>query len=352
MGEFVSIIVPVKVVNDYIRDAMHHYAKMEYSDWELLIFPDAIGEKAEDVVCGVEADTVRKAVLLGFSKEKSERKEWQNAILDKIRIIASGKTGPAEKRDMSLKYGKGSIIAFIDDDAYPREDWLKNAVRLIDKEEVGAVGGPAVTAPEDNVLQQASGKTYESFLTSAGYSYRYIPGKAREVDDLPSVNLIVKRDVFEAIGGYDSNYWPGEDTKLCLDIVKKQGKKILYDPDIYVYHHRRTLFRAHLKQSNNYGKHRGYFAKKLPQTSRRFSYFVPSLFVLGIVVGPILSFVFPVLWYVYFGILLLYLFLVMISIRKPGSFKVWILTVAGIIVTHIGYGINFIGGLCAKEMPR
>lgn len=126
---------------------------------------------------------------------------------------------------MALQYARGEIFAFIDDDAYPREDWLKNAIHYFDDPEVGAVGGPAVTAPGDNVWQQASGKVYESFLCSGGYTYRYIPQAEREVDDLPSVNLIVRKDIFELIGGYDSNYYPGEDTKLCLDIVQKAGKK-------------------------------------------------------------------------------------------------------------------------------
>lgn len=313
----VSIIIPVKEINSYIRQAMEHYSRLEYEDFEILIFPD----------------------------------HASNEKFPHTRIIPSGEVGPADKRDMALQYAEGEIFAFIDDDAYPRMDWLENAVRYFEDPEVGAVGGPAVTAPEDDVWQQASGKIYESFFCSGGYVYRYLPKEEREVDDLPSVNLIVRRDVFEKIGGYDSNYYPGEDTKLCLDIVES-GKKIIYSPNVLVYHHRRKVFRQHLKQATNYAKHRGYFAKALPKTSCKPAYFIPSLFVLGLICGPILSCFAPILWYFYFAVIVLYLILLIVSIRKTGSFQVWILTFVGIIATHIGYGLMFIRGLCSRELLR
>lgn len=314
----VSIIIPVREINDYIREAIPHHLQLDYPDYEILIFPDEPSEET----------------------------------FPRTRIIPSGKTGPAEKRDMALEYAQGEILAFIDDDAYPRSDWLKNAVSHFDNPSVGAVGGPAVTAENDGVLRQASGKVYESFLCSGGYTYRYIPGKLMDVEDLPSVNLIVRKDVFAQIGGYDSNFYPGEDTKLCLDIIKLAQKRIVYDPDVQVYHHRRKLFREHLKQSNNYALHRGYFAKVLPDTSRKFVYFVPSLFVLGLVAGPLLALLCPPLWYLYFSVLLLYFLLLVASTANLKNIRVWILSIAGVFLTHVGYGIGFVRGLLSRELIR
>lgn len=316
----ISIIIPVKAINDYIREAIPYHMKMTYKNFEIIIFPDEATE---------------------------ETFPYEN-----VRIIPSGLVGPAEKRDMALEYAEGEIIAFIDDDAYPREDWLANAVKYFEDSTVGAVGGPAVTAENDGVLQQASGKVYESFLCSGGYTYRYVPGKLMDVEDLPSVNLIVRKDVFEEIGGFDSNFYPGEDTKLCLDIIKVTKKRIVYDPDVLVYHHRRKLFKQHLKQACNYALHRGYFAKVLPETSRKIVYFVPSLFVLGLLFGPILSCFFPVLWYVYGGVLLLYFCLLVISTKNMNHMRVWGLSILGVFATHVGYGLGFIRGLLSNKLIR
>lgn len=199
---------------------------------------------------------------------------------------------------------------------------------------------------------QAGGKVYESFLCSGKYTYRYIPGEAHDDDDIPSVNLIVKRDVFELVGGYDSNYYPGEDTKLCFDITQKAKKRLLYRPDVLVYHHRRPLFRAHLKQATNYAKHRGYFVKALPKTSLRIQYFIPTLFALGIIFGAVVSIFVPILWWVYTGVILLYFLLAGWSLRKSNSIKVFFLALCGIFITHMGYGFCFVQGLFSKELIR
>lgn len=346
----VSIIVPVKYINAYIHEAIPYHLNLDYEDFELIIFPDRVREG--DLAC---EDSKLELELLG---EDGGLKEFSLAGHANVRIIESGEVGPAEKRDLAFKYATGDIFAFTDDDAYPRADWLKNAVAGLDDESVGAIGGPAVTAMNDDIFRIGSGKVYESFLCSGGYTYRYIPGAWREDDDIPSVNLIVKREVFEEVKGYDSTFYPGEDTKLCMDIVNT-GKKLIYNPEVLVYHHRRSLFKGHLKQVTNYAKHRGYFAKKLPQTSLRPAYFIPTLFTLGVFIGPIVCYFVPVLWYVYLGVIGIYLLLALWSLKsclKAGSIMyrigLLLLSLAGIIATHIGYGICFVRGLLSKELLR
>ncbi len=324
MQKKISIIVPVKAINNYIREAIPYHMSLDYSNYELIIFPDHVTE--EEIHDPLFAD-------------------------ERIRIIPSGEIGPAEKRDMSMEYAEGEIFAFIDDDAYPRADWLKNAAKLLENEDVGAVGGPAVTEPNDPIMMQASGRVLESFMCSGGYTYRFIPGRAREDDDIPSVNLIVKREIFELVGGYDSNFYPGEDTKLCMDIVNS-GKKLLYDPDVLVYHHRRKMFKGHLKQITNYAKHRGFFAKALPQTSLRFNYFIPTLFDIGLIGGLMLCPILPVLWYAYISVLVLYFGLAAYSLRGCKEMKLFLISMVGIFVTHISYGIFFVKGLLSKDLER
>jgi len=318
MRPFVSIIIPVKEVNFYIRESMPHLLGLDYKDFEVIIFPD------------------------------SESRE----SFPRTRIIPTGPVGPAEKRDLALKYAKGEILAFLDDDAYPRRDWRKKAVRHFKNKDVAAVGGPAVTPDHDSVWQKASGRVFSSWLASGRNGYRYLPRKRREVDDFPTVNLIVRRSYFEQVGGFDTAYWPGEDTKLCLDITRKLGKKIIYDPDVFVFHHRRPLFLEHLRQVGRYAFHRGYFAKVLPDTSLRLSYFVPSLFVLWLFLGGPISIVNDSFMPLYLGLVALYLLLlasesVLIS-WKEKDFIVGALSAPGILFTHLVYGFRFMQGLASK----
>ena len=75
---------------------------------------------------------------------------------------------------------------------------------------------------------------YDNILVSGNYRYRYRAGGVRrDVDDYPSCNLLVRKTILDKIGGYRTDFWPGEDTLLCKDIVDR-GKRIVYDPWVVV----------------------------------------------------------------------------------------------------------------------
>lgn len=317
----VSVIIPLKAFNHYIREAIPYYERLDYSPFEIIILPD---EKETEVL---------------------------SQKLD-IRIVPSGPVGPAEKRDMGAKLARGTILAFTDDDAYPDEKWLSQAVDiLLSSDDIGAVGGPGITPPSDGFSQRLSGNIYSSLWMSGNYRKRYIPvGTVHEDYDLPSVNLIVKKEVFESVGGFDSTYYPGEDTKLCL-AIKEKGYRILYSPEVIVWHHRRPLFPNHFRQIANYALHRGFFTKRYPATSLKVAYLLPSLFLLGTLFGWVPSLLFPFLWWLYGGTLLVYFLGAFVFGEGKTVFERFA-TMIGIFASHLTYGWFFIQGLLTKELKR
>lgn len=266
-----------------------------------------------------------------------------------MKVVPTGPVSPAKKRDMALNYAQGEILAFIDDDAYPAPDWLKNAIENFKDENVAAVGGPARTPDEDCLRQKASGIIFASLLISGNYVYRYVAKEKRKVDDYPSCNFLVRKSVMRELGGFNTNFWPGEDTKLCLDITGKLGKKIIYDPRALVYHHRRPVFLPHLRQVASYALHRGYFVKRYPRTSRRLGYFIPSLFLLVLFGGGLLSIFSSSFRMIYVSGLFLYLFIVLIFsiLNSP---RLAFLAFPGMILTHVAYGFYFLRGFFSSRL--
>ena len=278
-----------------------------------------------------------------------ENNDWHND--KRITIFESGKVGPAEKRDLGAQKATNEILVFLDDDSYPEPNILEVASKIFKDTSVIAVGGPGITPPSDNFWQRVSGAVFLSKFTG-GSPERYIPqGKSREIDDWPSVNLMVSKNVFLSVGGFNSKYWPGEDTMLCLKL-KKTGSKLIYEPKMIVWHHRRAGLKSHLKQIGAYGLHRGFFAKTYPDTSFKFKYFLPSAFTLFC----ILSLFFLLLpnliqntiilgWFVY----LISLVLGGLEISKHERASVTIVSIFFILPTHFYYGINFIYGFLFKQ---
>lgn len=278
----------------------------------------------------------------------------------RIRFVPTGKVRPAEKRNLGIDMAKGEIVAFIDDDAYPDVHWLEYALKYFSEPDIGAVGGPGVTPPGDPFLAKLGGRVYDNMLVSGNYRYRYKAGGVRrDVDDYPSCNLFVRRDVLRRINGYRTDFWPGEDTLLCKDILDAH-MRIIYDPWVVVYHHRRALFAAHLRQLGRYAFHRGYFCRRFPSNSLHLSYFIPSAFVVYCVSWVVVVATMPLcrlphwlslIMTVYIFVpMLAYVGLVVLSTFSLNPAR-WLLTAAGVVSTHLTYGVRFIEGLFARKAP-
>ncbi|AHB40045.1 MAG: glycosyltransferase [uncultured bacterium] len=315
-----SIIIPVRKFNEFLKENISHLKELTYRNFEVIIVTD-----------------------------EKENYDFQDS---RFILTNSGPIGPGEKRNLGAARATGDVLSFLDDDAYPEKDWLDRAAEIFENEDVFALGGPAITPKDARFLERMSGRVLESWMASAGTVYRHKPGKNMEIADYPTVNLFVRKDSFDRAGGFPVEFWPGEDTKLCLELVKSYGRKFVYDPRPVVYHHRRNLFIPHLKQISRYGRHRGQFARIFPETSRLPSYFAPSMFVAGLVLGPFISLFIPQLLKFYIFVVGVYLImLVLESVRvflKDKDPRSVFYVGAGIFLTHVVYGVNFIIGIMKK----
>lgn len=317
----VSIIIPVYVKTPYFFESVRECLKLEYPSFEILIIVDA-------------------KTKVSFSDKK-------------VRVLRTGRsrTGPGEKRDRGILKATGDFIAFLDDDSYPAIDWLKEAVRVLYKEKVGAVCGPGLTPPADSFSQKITGAVLASPFGSGPYFYRFAKGGPRFVDDYPAYNLIIKRDGLLKIGGFGTKFYGGEDTTLCLKLINT-GEKIYYHPDVIVYHHRRKFPFEYMRQVGNVGLHRGYFVKTFPQTSLRPSYFGPALLTMGLPVLLIWLFSNQSIatWFLG-GLIAAYLTIFVHSLRQ-NSLGISVLLPFAILLNHLTYGVQFSRGLMTKKLKR
>lgn len=305
----------MKEVTNYFRLAIPYYERQTFKEFELIILPNEGGEN--------EFKTIKN-----------------------VQIINTGKVSPAIKRNIGVEKAKGEIIAFIDDDAYPEKDWLENAHKIFRNKEIVGIGGPGVLPKGATFFQKVSSKVYA--LSSKMTGIRYEKGKKQQIDDWPTCNFLVRKDEFIKAGGFDARYWGGEDTQICYSLVNT-GKKLVYDPDVMVYHHPRASFKNHLRQSFFWGMWRGFFTKVYPKNSRKLLFFIPSIFFIWVIMGAAISIAFKPAFYVYSFTLGAYLLFLLWTGARTRSIKLFIPVMFVTAITHIAYGIGFIKGLFANK---
>lgn len=313
----VSIIIAYPKSSAYLQQSVDAIRRQSYTNYEILLLPDEAGSES-----------------------------WP----EDTREIPTGAIRPAAKRNIGIESARGELVAFLDDDAYPVPEWLAKAISHFGDPSVGAVGGPGCTPPDDPLLARWGGRVYASHVVAGNYRYRYVPERVREVDDYPSCNLFVRTALARELGGFRTDYWPGEDTYLCMVLVRNLKKLIIYEPRAVVFHHRRDLFLPHLRQIGRYALHRGYFARHFPATSRRIGYMIPSLFVLGLVAGGVLAMISSPLRSIYLAVLTVYALITLASSahRNPVA---WLAIWLGTCATHVVYGTRFLQGLLVKRLP-
>ncbi|MDO8528974.1 MAG: glycosyltransferase [Nanoarchaeota archaeon] len=311
----ISIIIPCKEIDNLTEKCLRECLKLDYPNYEIIVLPDDFGKK--------------------------ELKEFNDK---KIKIIKTGKVKPAVKRNLGMEKAKGEFFAFIDSDAYPDKNWLKNAMEYFDNSKIGIVGGPNLTPVEGNIDEKISGYVLRNFWVSGPANVRYkISKKNKFVKELPSCNYISRKEISPE---YKEGLLTAEDSKFCFDI-KKRGYKILYAKDVIVYHHRRDSIKKHIKQMFIYGRDIAWLAKE--EFSLNMLYFsLLSLFVIGLLTGAVLSAFYPVIRNL-FSLLLFFYFLIMIFTSIYENMKTSIFVMTTSVVTHFAYGIGFIYGVLVKN---
>lgn len=317
-----SIVIPCKEFDAYSVKCLESCLQLNYENFEIILLPD------------------KKIDLNDF--------RYTDA---RIRVVPTGHVKPAAKRNIGIHDSQADFLAFIDSDAYPVKDWLANAVKYFENQEVGIIGGPNLTPPNSSAGQRISGYILSSPVSAGKFAMRYkLVGKFKDgvpVKEMPSCNLIVRRELAQRLGGFDQSLLTGEDSKFCFG-VRKLGKKVVYVPDVVVYHHRRDLWKPHLKQMWIYARDKAWVIKEDFSLDKLY-YSGPFLFVIFLASGSILSFFsssfkvgFLSLLGIYFGINLINSIITDWRLSIPLS--------VGIVLTHISYGLGFFYGLTHKRI--
>jgi GT2 family glycosyltransferase len=207
-----------------------------------------------DLLCAaiesVESQTVQIVEIVVVCDHNPELKGLIESKYPALLVIENtGKKGLSGARNTGIKCSSGDIVAFIDDDAVAKSDWLEHLLGTYsDPLVIGAGGLIEPVWPEGRPVWFP-----KEFDWVIGCSYTGLPNSTATVRNLIGCNMSVRRDVLEAVGGFretlgrDGNNASGcEETELYIQAQEHFPEGIIrYEPAAMVLHNIEPL-RTHL----------------------------------------------------------------------------------------------------------
>lgn len=204
---------------------------------------DRIGDclRAVSALRGVEYETI--VVDDGSEDGTADRvaREFPEAGLLRLEPC-----GLSAARNAGAAVARGEVLAFTDDDCEPDADWLARLVRVYQDGRFSAAGGPNLPPParcwQEAVVAAAPGAPSHVMLDD------------EEAEHLPGCNLTVRKEAFDAVGGFDPRFrTAGDDVDFCWRL-RDAGHRLGFAPGAFVWHRRRPSLRAFLRQQAGYGR--------------------------------------------------------------------------------------------------
>jgi GT2 family glycosyltransferase len=167
-------------------------------------------------------------------------------------LLRQKNRGPAAARNAGYRQGSGGLVAFLDDDCSPAQDWLVALARAFESDpELAAAGGRVLPAPPRNWVSR--------FCAATEYS----SGLPDTFENAATANACYRRDVLDELGGFDEGFLhPGGDDPDLSARARAAGHRLAFVPGAVVYHAEFERFPEFVRSMYNRGLGEAHLARK------------------------------------------------------------------------------------------
>jgi len=229
----VSVIVPAYNASATIGKTLESLSRQNcFQPFEVIVVDDGSSDNTADIV----------------------------ASFASVKYIRQDNAGPASARNHGARLAQGDFFAFTDSDCIPHEDWVSQLMEGFSHPQVGVVAGSYGIANPQFILARCIYK--EIFWRHACL-----------MPDFPnafgSYNFCVKKNVFDAVGGFNTEYRfaSGEDNDLSYKI-RRSGWRIYFQRKALVDHYHPVRVFKYLNEQFRHGFWRVKMYQDHPQMMR------------------------------------------------------------------------------------
>jgi O-antigen biosynthesis protein len=165
--------------------------------------------------------------------------------------------GLSRARNLGLHAATGDIVAYLDDDARPDQDWLRYLARAFAASDHVGIGGPNIVPLDDPPFSQC--------VANAPGGPTHVLITDRLAEHIPGCNMAFRVQRLKEVGGFDEQFRiAGDDVDICWKL-QSRGWTLGFHPAAVVWHHRRSSLKTYWRQQLNYGRAEAMLEVKWPE---------------------------------------------------------------------------------------
>ena len=169
-------------------------------------------------------------------------------------VAVTGEQSPSHARNAGAERAGRDWVLFLDADCRAPADLLERFFADAVGDDVGALAGAVVPAPGGSALAVRYGAAKSFLDQDAHLAHGYMPRAA-------AANLLVRREAFEAVGGFYEGVRAGEDTDFSWRL-QRAGWRLEGRREAAVEHRYRTTVRALRRQWRGYAAGRAWLGRR------------------------------------------------------------------------------------------
>ena len=227
-------------------------------DLSIIIVNYNVKEFLQNLIHSIEkaAQRISKEIIVVDNASEDGSIELLKQKFPSIKLIVNKTNlGFGKANNQALKIAKGKYILLINPDSIVSEDTFENLINFFNENPDSGLLGCKILNP-DGTLQLACRRSFPGPWTSfckvtglsnlfpksklfARYNLTYLDeNKTYEVDAISGSFMIMRKEVYEKVGGFDEQFFMyGEDLDLCYRI-KEKGFKIFYVHSTNIIHYK------------------------------------------------------------------------------------------------------------------